>query len=510
MNKNKYVMSIDIGTQSVRAIVFDRNGNQIQNERILNEPYYSLKPGWAEVHADEYWSKLCIVTNRIMRKMGDEKYNIEACAITANRDNIIPLDKNGNYIRDWITWIDQRRVPEAILNCKVDLSAKDKLIHQIKKKTFDMLAYQSKFNWFKYHEPNTYKKARKYLSIAGLVTYKLTNEFKDSVGMQVGILPINHAKLEWYDLDVVYKIIGVRREQLPEICHPNEVMGYVTKKANKETGLPENLPIIAAGGDKQCETLGSGCFKHGQTVISYGTLATIAVTSKKYVQNKNFTYYTWPSSIRGAWNPEFNIYRGYWLVTWFCRQYAKEKDFPDLINEMNEKAKDIPPGSNGLFVYPFWTPHPALYPLAKGAILGCTDYHNKEHLYKAILEGIAYALKDGLHLIEKDTNQKIKELYVVGGGSKSDVAMQLTADIFNMPAKRLQTHEVCAIGAAINAGMAINMFLNEEEAVKNMTKVSKVFYPIKENVQVYDDIFNNIYKKMYIDNEDIFKTLSKY
>lgn len=510
MNNKKYIMSIDIGTQSVRAIVFDNNGNQIQNERVLNKPYYSLKPGWAEVPADEYWSKMCIVTNKIAEKMGDKKYDIGACSITANRDNIIPLDENGDYIRDWITWIDQRRVPKAVENCYVGLSTLERILYKVKKKTFDFLSYQSKFNWFKYYEPDTYERAYKYLSIAGLATYKLTGEFKDSVGMQVGVLPINHRKLKWYDLDVVYKIIGVRRDQLPELCHPNEIMGYVTKKASEETGLPQGLPIVAAGGDKQCETLGSGCFKDGQAVISYGTLATIAVTSNRYVQDNNFTYYTWPSSIKGAWNPEFIIYRGYWLVTWFCRQYVEEEGFPNLIDEMNIQAKDVPPGANGLFVYPFWTPHAALYPKAKGAIIGWTDYHEKEHLYRAILESIAFDLRDGLHVIEKDTKHKIEELYIVGGGSKSDVSMQLTADIFNMPAKRLQTHEVCAIGAAINAGLAVNMFENEEDAVKNMTRVSEVFYPIKENVEVYNDIFNNVYNKMYTNGKEIFETLAKY
>ena len=174
MNNKKYIMSIDIGTQSVRAIVFDNNGNQIQNERVLNKPYYSLKPGWAEVPADEYWSKMCIVTNKIAEKTGDKKYDIGACAITANRDNIIPLDENGDYIRDWITWIDQRRVPKAVENCYVGLSTLERILYKVKKKTFDFLSYQSKFNWFKYYEPDTYERASKYLSIAGLATYKWT------------------------------------------------------------------------------------------------------------------------------------------------------------------------------------------------------------------------------------------------------------------------------------------------------------------------------------------------
>lgn len=274
--------------------------------------------------------------------------------------------------------------------------------------------------------------------------------------------------------------------------------------------LPVGLPIVAAGGDKQCETLGSGSFAENQATISYGTLATVAVTSKKFIKDRKFSYYTWPSSIPNAWNPEFYIDRGYWLVTWFCRQYALEKDFPQFLNEMNEKAKDILPGSDGLFVYPFWAPHYILYPDAKGAIIGYTDYHSKEHLYKAILESVAYALRDGLEIIEKQLKNKIQEIYVVGGGSKSDVAMQLTADIFNVKAIRLQNHEVCAVGAAISAGIAAGFFKDEEEGIKKMIKRDKIFHPIEKNKRIYDDIYNNVYKKFYKTGYSISRVLSKY
>ena len=189
----------------------------------------------------------------------------------------------------------------------------------------------------------------------------------------------------------------------------------------------------------------------------------------------------------------FSIDRGYWLVTWFCRQYALEEDYPVLLNQMNKKATDIPAGSNGLFVYPFWAPHYVLYPDARGAIIGWTDDHRKEHLYRAILESIAYALRDGLEIIEKKMKTKVKEIYVVGGGSKSDLAMQLTADIFNIKTIRLQTHEVCAAGAAIAAGVAVGLFENEKEGVNKIVRKERIFYPLKENRETYDDIYKNVY-----------------
>lgn len=510
MDCETYIMSIDIGTQSVRALVFDCEGREIANERVLNKPYYSLEPGWAEVPADDFWQNVCTVTNRVSEKLEEEISKVKACTITANRDNIVPLGKDGNYIRDWITWVDQRRVPEAVRDAPSQVKGIDKIIHRFGKDFFNMLSSRSRFNWFKYNEKETYDKTDKYLSLGGLITYKLTDEYHDSVGMQFGTLPFDIKKLDWFDLEIVYEILGVRRDQLPKLFHAGETMGLITEKASIETGLPIGLPILAAGGDKQCETLGSGSFTEEQATISYGTLATIALTSKKLVKDRKFTYYTWPSTIPHAWNPEFAIDRGYWLVTWFCRQYAIEKDFPQLLNEMNERAKDIPAGSNGLFVYPFWTPHHVLYPDAKGSIIGWTDDHRREHLYKAILESIAYALRDGLDIIEKHLKTNVKEIYVVGGGSKSDIAMQLTADIFDVKTIRLQTSEVCALGAAISAGVVINVFKDEEDGVSKMVKREKVFYPIKENTKIYNDIYKNVYKKVYKTSKSINEVLSKY
>ncbi|CCQ96746.1 hypothetical protein CULT_490033 [[Clostridium] ultunense Esp] len=208
MSYKDYIMAIDVGTQSVRAMVFDYKGEEIAKERVLNHPYYSLEPGWAEVPADDFWKNVCLVINKIYNKLGEDVNKIKACSITANRDNIIPLDKYGNYIRDWIIWVDQRRVPEAIEDANNILKGKDKIIYSFSKGFFNMLSTRSKFNWFKYHEEETYKKTHKYLTLGGLITYKLTGNYHDSVGMQVGVLPFDIEKSDWHGLNIVYEITG--------------------------------------------------------------------------------------------------------------------------------------------------------------------------------------------------------------------------------------------------------------------------------------------------------------
>lgn len=506
-----YIMSIDVGTQSVRAMVFTNDGENVATERILTEPHYSLQPGWAELPAPSVWENVCTVCNALCKSMGDDINRVAACSITANRDNIIPLDENGEYIRDWITWVDQRRAPEAVFEAKHKWGGTKKLAYLFERGVMEFILARSKFNWFKYHEPETWNSTAKYLTMGGLITYKLTGEFADSLGMQSGVIPFDTKKLEYYKLDLIYQAMGVRRDQLADNLYPpGEKMGEVTKKAALESGLPEGLPIISAGGDKQCEVLGSGAFSEDTAVISYGTLATISVTSKKYVADKKFSFYTFPSSIRNMYYEEFLIDRGYWLVTWFCNQYAAEADFPEFLQNINEKAAKIPPGSDGLFIFPFWAPHYVVYPEAKGCIMGFTDTHLPEHIYRAILESIAYSLKMGYGKIRKKTKKDIRELIIVGGGSQSDVAMQLTADIFNVPATRLKTKEVCGQGAAIPAGIYASFYEDEKDGVEHMLKVDKVFEPIPQNVKVYEDIYKNVYLKMYETNLEIFRKLDKY
>ncbi len=504
-----YILAVDVGTQSVRAIVFNREGDQIASARKISEPYYSLQPGWAEIPAEQFWDDSCQVIREVVEKLGAGIAQVKAMTITANRDNIIPLDENDQPLRDWLTWIDTRRTPEIIPILRRTLKGADKLIYTVKRSFFEMVAPRSKFNWIRIHEPEVYAKAKIYVTLTGFLTHRLCGVFRDSLAMQVGYMPYEAKRQDWYKIPAVYKILGVRRDQLVDIFPPGSKLGEITEEASKKTLLPAGLPLIAAAGDKMCETLGSGVFSPKQATVSYGTMATIGTTITRYVEDSKLKFYTFASCIPDAWNPEYNIYRGYWLITWFCNQYSKEQGMPEFLNEMNELAADVPPGSNGLFVFPFWTVQPGLYPHGKGMVAGWIDRHTVADLYRAFLESIAYALREGLEIMEKKCKTSVEKLYIVGGGSKSDVAMQLTADIFNLPATRLSNTEVCAAGAAINAGIWAGIYKDYEDGVACMMREHKTFYPIPQNVEIYERIYHDIYKKIYMKNKDLFKELGE-
>ncbi|HCW50740.1 MAG TPA: carbohydrate kinase [Clostridiales bacterium] len=502
MTEKPYVLAIDSGTQSVRAIVFDRRGGMVAREAAPHEPYFSLKPGWAEQDPADYWKKLCLVLRRLMARPEFDRDELAACAITTQRANLIATDERGDPLRASIIWLDQRRaegveIPEGM------------------PEVLKLYAALSKMNWLRLNEPEVHRRAARFLTVAGWFTYKLTGRFADSTGMQVGVWPFDMTSQKWYDHDMMFDIVGCRPEQMAELRPPGEVLGTVTAAAAEETGLPEGLPVVASAGDKQCETLGSGCTGHGTAVLSYGTAAVVGTTSRTYMASPTLEYYTWPSAVPGAWNPEFFLFRGYWLVSWFRDQFgyretleAREEGLPTE-EILNREAARIPPGSDGLVVQPYWTPHPALAPKARGAVVGWTDVHTRAHLYRAILEGIAYALKDGIPILERDFGTEITELKVSGGGAKSDVAMQITADVFGVPAARPSTIETCALGAAINAAVAAGWYKDTDEAVANMTKADRVFEPNEENVAVYEELYSGVHRRLYPALKDIHETLNK-
>ena len=244
--------------------------------------------------------------------------------------------------------------------------------------------------------------------------HRLTGKFADSVASQIGHLPLDYKRRKWKKPnDIQMPVYNVPAEKLVDLVQPGDIIGWVTKKASEETGLPEGLPIIATGSDKSCESLGCGVLSEDVASISLGTAATVQLALKgRYVEPVRFLP-AYPSTAKGYYNPEVQIYRGFWMLRWFIENFGKEES---LIAEkegvptevvLNRCLKDTPAGCDGLVLQPYWSPL-LQYPEARGSVVGFRDYHTKAHLYRAIIEGIGYALRDGLESMEKRSGNRIK------------------------------------------------------------------------------------------------------
>ncbi len=510
-NSRDWLLAIDNGTQSVRALVFDLQGNVLFKSKVELEPYFSEHPGWAEQHPDYYWESLCKACHGLWEQVGDQRGRIIGLAVTTQRGTVINVDASGKVLRPAITWLDQRLTePEGSLGMHWDLAFKvlgaEGAIRYFRER--------AQANWIAKNQPDVWAATHKFLLLSGYLNYRFTGRFADSVGCQVGYIPFDYKKLQWApDWDWKWKAVCIPQRMLPELVSPCDEIGRVTGAAAADTGIPEGLPVIAAGSDKSCEVIGAGATDPGVACMSYGTTATINTNNARYVEVVPLIP-PYPSAIPDTYCTEVMIYRGFWMVSWFKQQFglreqhiAEQRGVPPeaLFDEL---VHEVPPGSMGLTLQPYWTPgvkEPG--PEAKGAIIGFGDVHTRAHMYRAILEGICYGLREGKERTEKRNGQRIRTLRVSGGGSQSNAAMQITADVFGMAAERPHTFETSGLGAAINCAVGVGRYADVRAAMAAMTRVGEKFVPDPATHRTYDRLYNEVYRRMYKRLQPLYKSI---
>lgn len=497
----KYVIAIDAGTQSIRVSLINLQGQIVQLEKTEIDAYYSSQSGYAEQNVLYLWKELSKTTRRFIKNLQVSIEDIKGISLTTQRGSVVNVNQKGEPLRPAIIWLDQRKAkvekfPGGIIKQGLRiLNLYGSITHAIK---------DGECNWIRQNEPEIWKDTYKFLFLSGFFNYKLTGKYIDSTGNIVGYVPFNYKKQRWCEKhEFNYKLFPIEREKLPELVQPSELLGYITEEASKETSLPAGLPLIAAAADKACEVLGSGCLTPEIACLSFGTTATVETVHPKYREVIRF-FPSYPSAIPHHFNTEFMIYRGYWMINWFKTEFGhKEIEHfkktgirPE--EQFDEMIKDIPPGSQGLTLQPYWSPGVRIPGVeAKGAVIGFGDVHTRAHIYRAILEGLTYSLKHGLIRTQRKTKTKIKKLRVSGGGSQSEIAMQMTADIFNLTVEKPHTFETSSLGAAINCAVGLRFYPDFKTAIENMCHIKEVFEPNKQTSEMYSKLYRKVYHKMY-------------
>ncbi|MCP3942005.1 MAG: carbohydrate kinase [Desulfobacteraceae bacterium] len=497
--ETKTILAIDSGTQSLRALLFAENGELLACEQQFYIPYYSSHPGWAEQDPDIYWKSL-VTACRVLKKKHPRAFaSIAGVGVTSQRASMINVDRKGQVLRPAIIWLDQRRA-HPTFGAKGPLNFGFKLMG-LEKKLMDIQA-QGKGNWIIQNQPKIWEKTHKYLQVSGFLNYRLTGVFADSAASQIGHLPYDYKKHRWAGKwALISQLFPIEIEKLPTIISPGGFIGVVTAAVGDLTGLRPGTPVIACGSDKGCETLGAGVTNQKMVSLSFGTTATVQTTSQKYFEAIRFMP-PYPAPVPGCYNPEVEIFRGFWMISWFKQEFAHkevEEAFKlgiapeEVLNKCLERTG---PGAMGLVVQPYWGPG-LDHPDAKGAMIGFGDVHTKDHVYRAVIEGLGFALYEGMEKIEKKGKMRVEKAAVSGGASQSDEICKITADIFNLPMVKGETHETSGLGAAIIIARGLGLYDTIDGAVANMVRIKTVFEPDPKNVIIYSQLYKEVYKKMY-------------
>ncbi|MCQ2086801.1 MAG: FGGY-family carbohydrate kinase [Bacilli bacterium] len=511
--KNPLVLTLDFGTQSVRAGLFDKEGNIVGLEKKIYEPaYVSPKKGYGEQEADFYWDCCVDVLKRLTKNYPDKLKDIAGATVTTFRDSAVALDKDGKPLRPVILWLDQRlaeakeKVPKLYMLLFTLVGMRDTVI---------LNRRRTMAHWIKENQPEIWAKTDKYVSISTYLNYKLTGVMADTIAGYVGHYPSDHRKRKWFgEKSLKGCMFGIPKRMLCELKQPGDVIGTITDEIADMVGLPHGINLYGTGPDKGCETIGVGALDQSIGAVSYGTACTIEVSNKKYHEPEPFLP-AYAAAVPDWYNMEVQIYRGYWMLKWFSREFGRELIDEAKIQEMaveeilNKGLEDIPAGCDGLMLQPYWGPGLAR-PLAKGAVIGFSDTITRNHFYRAIIEGIAFALREGLESIERSQKHKVKEIRISGGGSKAEVICQITADIFNLPVKKVQTEESTSLGAAIATFVALKEFDSTEEAIKSMVHVVKTYEPNPEDAKTYNHLFKKVYLNMYPKMKYLYKRIKEF
>jgi sugar (pentulose or hexulose) kinase len=495
------VLALDVGTQSVRAMIFDPAGVLVAIAKVPIEPYVPGPSGCCEQDADLYWRAIGEASQRLWANPHARRDALAGVALTTQRGTVVITDEAGEPLRRAMVWLDRCRA-EGLprIGGRWGLAFRAAGVTD----TVATFMAEAEANVLARQEPETWAQVRHFLLLSGFLTHRLTGRFVDSVASQVGYLPFDNRAMTWAKPgDWRWEAVPVRREWLPELMPPGGTLGEISTAASEVTGIPVGLPLIAAAGDKACEVLGSGALEPYVGAISLGTTASINTTHRRYVEVIPIVP-PYPAAVPGAYSLEVQVYRGYWMIEWFKREFgaAEVARAAELGIEtetlFDELLRTTPHGAMGLVLQPYWSPGVRVPgPEAKGAVIGWGDVHTRAHLYRAIIEGLAYALREGAERTVRRTGVQISELRVSGGGSQSPGAIQLTADIFGLPASRPHTHETSGLGAAIDAAVGLGMHASFEAAVAAMTRIAETREPDPAAHVMYEDLYRNVYLRLY-------------
>jgi sugar (pentulose or hexulose) kinase len=376
------------------------------------------------------------------------------------------------------------------------------------------LEAETEANWLERHQPEVLAQTAHFLLLSGYLNYRLTGVFKDSVGSQVGYVPFDFKKQDWCaDSDWKWHSMAIKRYMLPALVAVGDTLGFVTADAAKSTGLPEGVRVIAGGADKACEVLGVGALEPGVASVSCGTTATINTTRPQYVEVVPFMP-AYPAALPNHFNTEIQVFRGFWMVSWFLEQFgdaerrqAAERGVPaeTLLDELLVQTE---PGADGLVLQPFWNPVLGeTGPEGRGSIIGFKDFHTRAHVYRALIEGLAFALRSGKARIERRTKTPMTCIRLSGGGAQSDQVTQIMADVLNLPVERFDDCEASGRGAAMVGAAAVGWYSSVETACLAMVGEAERVEPNQQIAECYSHIYKQTYTRLYPTLKSIFSRM---
>src|ERR1700674_156858 len=482
------LLGIDVGTGGTRAVLLDEAGRVLGAATAEHAPMASPELGWAEQDPRDWWRAARGAIAECLKKASASAGEVAAIGLSGQMHGLVLLDAAGEVVRPALIWCDQRTEEE--LRAITERVGAKRLIELVANPALTGFTLP-KIWWVRAHEPEIWSRVRSIMLPKDYVRFKLTGTRATDVADASGTLLFDVVNRRW-SVEML-KASDLKAEILPEVFESPETSGRMSREGAEASGLRAGTPVVAGAGDQAAGAVGMGIVEPGNVSATIGTSGVVFAATSSPVVEPMGRIHTFCHAIPGRWHV-MGVTQGAGLsLRWFRDQFGGRASYDGLMKE----AAKVPASADGLLWAPYLmgerTPH--LDPNARGALVGLTAQHTRAHVIRAILEGVAFSLRDTFTIF-RELGVPVKSIRLGGGGARSSLWQQIQADIYGLPVDLVAADEGAAYGAALLAGVGAGGWRSVEAACGTAVHVAKRVEPVAKNVELMNRRYEE-YRKLY-------------
>jgi len=502
-----YLLGIDVGTGGTRALIIDESGRVVASATEEHQPFASPEIGWAEQHPEDWWRAACIAIPKAIVAAKVSPDDIACIGFSGQMHGAVMLDERGQVVRPALIWCDVRTNPQCEeLNKKIGAA---KIIEATCNPALANFTL-TKLMWVREHEPENWKRVRSIMLPKDYVRFRMTGDRAIDMADASGTLLLDVAHRRWSKL--MLDAGGIDEKSLPALFESPDVCGEVSANGAAATGLKQGTPVVAGAGDQAAGAVGMGIVASGTVSATIGTSGVVFAATDCPALEPGGRLHTFCHAIPARWHVMGVTQAAGLSLRWFRDQFGaaggevQKNDGRDPYERLSDEAATAPAGCQGLL----WTPYlmgertPHLDPEARAALVGLTAVHTRAYVVRAILEGVAFSLRDTFTLFS-EMKVTVNKIRLGGGGARSALWRQIQADVYGHEVEIVEAEEGAAYGAAILAGIGAKAWKSVDEACAAVVRVAKV---IKVQPQTIATMNQNYaaFRRVYAATRNIFNS----
>ncbi len=487
------LLGIDIGTGGTRAVLIDETGRVLGSATAEHQPISAPHRGWAEQEPDDWWAAACKAVPQALANAKATAEEVESVGLTGQMHGLVMLDADGKVLRPALIWCDQRTEEECrAITEKIGAKRLIELTANPALTGFTL----PKIWWVQKHEPEIWKRVRKIMLPKDYVRFRLTGAHAIDVADASGTLILDVVNRRWSK--EMMAASNLSQEMLPKVLESQEISGKISDAGAKASGLRAGTPVVAGAGDQAAGAVGMGIVRPGAVSATIGTSGVVFAATASPEFDPKGRIHTFCHAVPKRWHVMGVTQAAGFSLRWFRDQFGVAGDSSrDPYDRLMDEASNAPAGSDGVLWAPYLmgerTPH--LDPSARGALVGLSSTHTRAHVVRAILEGVAYSLRDTLTIFA-ELKLPTESIRLGGGGARGGLWRQIQADVYGMPVDIVEAEEGPAYGAALLAGVGVGVWSSVDEACDTAVRVATRVQPNSASSAVMNKQYA-AYRRLY-------------